>query len=43
VVETSDLFHLSNGQLVRGEGYPPHPERFAGAGIDLPALLRGDR
>ena len=23
-----------------GDGYPPHPERFARAGIDLPALLR---
>ena len=43
VVETSDLFHLGTGQLVRGDGYPPHPERFAAAGIDLPALLRGDR
>jgi pilus assembly protein CpaF len=27
---------------VRADGYPPHPERFAAAGFDLPALL-GDR
>lgn len=40
VVETSDLFHLVGDALVRGDGYPPHPERFARAGIDLPALLR---
>lgn len=43
IVETADLFHLDAGALVRGEGYPPHPDRFAGAGIDLPALLRGER
>ena len=43
IVETADLFHLDAGVLVRGEGYPPHPDRFAGAGIDLPALLRGER
>ena len=40
VVETSDLFHLSGDELVRGDGYPPHPERFERAGVDLPALLR---
>ncbi len=39
VVETSDLYHLVDGQLVRGEGYPPHQERFARAGFDLPELL----
>lgn len=39
VVETSDLYHLADGQLVRGEGYPPHQERFARAGFDLPELL----
>ena len=26
-------------RLVRGTGYPPHPERFAAHGFDLPALL----
>jgi pilus assembly protein CpaF len=40
VVETADLFHLDGDELVRGDGYPPHPDRFARAGIDLPALLR---
>lgn len=43
IVETADLFHLRGEELVRGEGYPPHPERFAVAGIDLPALLRAGR
>jgi pilus assembly protein CpaF len=43
VVETADLYHSRGSELVRGDGYPPHPERFARAGIDLPALLRGER
>ncbi|WP_066582588.1 CpaF family protein [Cellulomonas timonensis] len=43
IVETADLFHLRGEELVRGEGSPPHPERFAIAGIDLPALLRAGR
>jgi pilus assembly protein CpaF len=43
VVETADLFHRQGETLVRGEGYPPHVERFARAGIDLPALLRAGR
>ncbi|MCC2308817.1 CpaF family protein [Cellulomonas chengniuliangii] len=43
IVETADLFHLRGEELVRGEGYPPHAERFAIAGIDLPALLRAGR
>lgn len=43
VVELADLFHRQGETLVRGEGYPPHVERFARAGIDLPALLRAGR
>ena len=43
IVETADLFHVVGDELVRGEGYPPHADRFARAGIDLPALLRGER
>ena len=43
VVETSDLFHSRDGALVRGDGYPPHGERFHAIGVDLAALLRGDR
>jgi pilus assembly protein CpaF len=41
VVETADLFTRRGGDLVRADGYPPHPERFARAGIDLVALLAG--
>lgn len=40
VVETADLFATRNGVLQRAEGFPPHPERFARAGIDVAALLR---
>ena len=39
VVETADLFVTRGQRLVRADGYPPHPERFEWAGIDLPALL----
>ncbi|PZS33858.1 MAG: pilus assembly protein CpaF [Pseudonocardiales bacterium] len=35
VIETSDIFTSRKGRLERGDGYPPHPERYAAAGIDL--------
>lgn len=41
VVEVADLFHTREGTLVRGEGYPPHEERFVRAGYSLPQLLHG--
>ncbi len=40
VVETADVFTTRQGQLVRADGYPPHPDRFERAGIDLVRLLR---
>jgi pilus assembly protein CpaF len=39
VIELADVFTTRDGRLVRGSGYPPHPERFAAAGYDLPGLL----
>lgn len=39
VVEIADLFHLEDERLVRGDGFPPHPERFIRAGHDLSRLL----
>lgn len=39
VVEMTDIFHTRGGQLVRGQGFPPHADRFERAGIDLPRLL----
>jgi len=42
VVEACDIFTTTAGRLVRGEGFPPHPDRFASAGFELPALL-GER
>jgi pilus assembly protein CpaF len=42
VIETADVFTTRDGRLVRADGYPPHPERYAALGFDLPALL-GDR
>ena len=38
-VETADLFRTVDGRLVRAEGWPPHPERFARLGFDLTGLL----
>ena len=39
VVETSQVFATVGEKLVRTDGYPPHPERFARAGFDLAELL----
>jgi pilus assembly protein CpaF len=35
VIETCDIFTYRKGRLDRSDGYPPHPERYAAAGIDL--------
>ena len=42
VIETSDIFTTRDGRLARADGYPPHPERYEQAGMDLVALLSGD-
>jgi pilus assembly protein CpaF len=39
VVEAADLFVMRGQRLVRAAGFPPHPERFEAAGVDLPRLL----
>jgi pilus assembly protein CpaF len=39
VVETAQIFETVGGRLVRAHGFPPHPERFERAGVDLPELL----
>ena len=39
VIELADVFTTRDGRLVRGTGYPPHPQRFAAHGFDLAALL----
>jgi pilus assembly protein CpaF len=39
VVETADVFVTRGDQLVRADGWPPHPERFERAGHDLARLL----
>ncbi|HZC71993.1 MAG TPA: ATPase, T2SS/T4P/T4SS family [Jatrophihabitans sp.] len=35
VIETADIFGMRRGRLERAEGFPPHPERYEAAGIDL--------
>ncbi len=42
VVETADIFTTRRGRLVRADGFPPHPERFEAAGLDLARLLARD-
>ena len=39
VVEIAEIFADRGAGLVRGNGFPPHAERFARAGIDLVDLL----
>jgi pilus assembly protein CpaF len=39
VVETADVFTTRGGELLRAQGFPPHPERFERIGVDLPRLL----
>ena len=38
-IEVSDIFSQHGDRLVRGQGHPPHAERFARGGFDLPGLL----
>jgi pilus assembly protein CpaF len=42
VIETEPVFWTQGGLLVRAQGMPPRPERFASAGVDVHALLRSD-
>jgi len=39
VIEAADVFATREDQLVRADGYPPHPERFECLGVDLAVLL----
>jgi pilus assembly protein CpaF len=41
VIESADVFTTRGDRLVRADGHPPHPERFARLGIDVVALLAG--
>jgi pilus assembly protein CpaF len=43
VIETADIFVTRDNELVRADGWPPHVERFSGAGFDLAALLAHER
>lgn len=43
VVEITDIFHTEETRLIRGQGYPPHQDRFDAAGIDLRELLSEHR
>ena len=43
VIETAELFALRGGRLERGDGFPPHPDRYEAAGIDLVRVLGGHR
>ena len=45
VIELSQIYVTDPalGRLVRADGFPPHPERFGWAGLDLMALLAPER
>jgi pilus assembly protein CpaF len=42
VIELEQVFVQHDDELVRADGYPPHPAKFERAGIHLPSLLDGD-
>jgi pilus assembly protein CpaF len=35
VIETAEIFSSRRGRLERADGFPPHPQRYEAAGIDL--------
>jgi pilus assembly protein CpaF len=39
VIETTDIFSSRSGRLERADGYPPRPEQFEAAGVDLISAL----
>jgi pilus assembly protein CpaF len=45
VIETAEIFTARRGRLERADGFPPHPDRYEAAGIDLVRALghRSDR
>ncbi|WP_043109249.1 CpaF family protein [Paraoerskovia marina] len=43
VVETVDIFQRTEGRLHRAAGYPHARERFMRAGLDVTAILNGER
>lgn len=43
VIETADIFTTRGDKLARGEGFPPHLDRFERAGFEVAELLRETR
>ncbi len=41
IIETTDIFTVRDGELMRASGFPPHVERFEAHGIDLRRVLSG--
>jgi pilus assembly protein CpaF len=39
VIEVETIFRSQGGELIRAEGFPPHPDRFARVGHDVVRLL----
>ena len=42
VVEMSTMFVRQGDRLARGNGWPPHPERFESIGLDLHRIMAAD-
>lgn len=43
VIEVADLYRRVGEELVRADGFPPHEDRFARAGLRLADLMTGPR
>jgi pilus assembly protein CpaF len=41
VIEAAEIFVRRGDRVVRADGFPPHPDRYQRAGIDVTALLQG--
>ena len=39
VIETAEIFTTRHGRLERADGFPPHTDRYAAAGIDVARVL----
>jgi pilus assembly protein CpaF len=40
VIELEPIFETgTDGRLARADGFPPHPDRFARAGVDVSGIL----
>lgn len=39
IIDTAEIFAMRRGRLERADGFPPHTERYAAAGIDIARVI----